>query len=169
MADVELLDERRALVTVAATVSSDTGMRTRFVVVPVARDAGGGLVVFDLPSFAAPRRAAVEPAQSEPLTGAEGDAGGGRTGSVLPRFPCRALDELEYLVPAGAQIAALADPVELLGVDSVAEPEREGSGERWVLATVRVRDPQSGDPYALRYRVRLVRGDRWYVAVANTA
>ena len=57
VADVELLDERRALVTVAATVSSDTGMRTRFVVVPVARDAGGGLVVFDLPSFAAPCRA----------------------------------------------------------------------------------------------------------------
>jgi conjugative transposon protein TcpC len=170
VADVERLDDGRALVTVAAMVSSDGGVRTRYLVVPVARDAGRGLVVFDLPSFAAPPpRGSVEPSQSEPLTGADA----AQVEDVLVRFFRAFLggrsDELEYLVPAGARIAALDDPVELLGVDSVAEPEREDAGERFVLATVRVRDPAFGAVFGLRYRVRLVRGDRWYVAAMNTA
>jgi hypothetical protein len=63
-------------------------------------------------------------------------------------FLGRRSDELEYLVPAGARIAAVDDPVELLGIDSVAEPEREGGSERLVLATVQVRDPESGAIWA---------------------
>ena len=66
------------------------------------------------------------------------------------------------------RIGALEDPVELVGVDSIATlapARREG---RLVLATVRARDPQSKAVYALRYRVQLVRGDRWYVAAVNT-
>ena len=91
VADVERLDERRALVTVAVAVSSETGMRTRYLAVPVARDAGGGLVVVELPSFAAPPPARdVEPAQLEPLTGAERDGARGRARPVLPRVSGRA-------------------------------------------------------------------------------
>jgi Conjugative transposon protein TcpC len=170
VAGVERLGDWQALVTVAATASSTGGTRTRYLVVPVARDAGDGLVVFDLPSFAAPPpRGFVEPAQFEPLTGAEAT----QVEDVLVRyfraFLAGRSEELEYLVPAGAQIAALAEPVEFLGIDSVAEPERAAAGERWVLATVQVRDPGSDLVYGLRYRVRLVRGDRWYVAAVNTA
>ena len=47
------LDEGRALVTVAATVVGGSAS-TRYLTVPVARDARGGLVVYDLPSFSAP-------------------------------------------------------------------------------------------------------------------
>ena len=36
-----------------------------------------------------------------------------------------------------------------------------------VLVTVRARDPRSGAIYRLRYRVALVRADRWYVASVN--
>jgi hypothetical protein len=37
-----------------------------------------------------------------------------------------------------------------------------------VLVTVRARDVQTRAVYGLRYRVRLVRGDRWYVQSVNT-
>ena len=57
VAGVERLGDWQALVTVAATASSTGATRTRYLVVPVARDAGGGLVVFDLPSFGRRRRA----------------------------------------------------------------------------------------------------------------
>jgi hypothetical protein len=38
-----------------------------------------------------------------------------------------------------------------------------------VLATLQVREPVSEAVYGLRYRVRLVRGDRRYVPAVNTA
>ena len=40
-------------------------------------------------------------------------------------------------------------------------------GGRLVLATVDVRDRATGAVLALRYRVRMVRRDRWYVADLN--
>jgi hypothetical protein len=36
-----------------------------------------------------------------------------------------------------------------------------------VLATVRAGDVETKAVYALRYRLRLVRADRWYVAAIN--
>ena len=64
------LDARHALVTVAATVEGAPG--TRYLTVPVARDDAGGLVVSDLPSFAAaPARASLEQPTTEPLAVAE--------------------------------------------------------------------------------------------------
>ena len=41
--------------------------------------------------------------------------------------------------------------------------------ERTVVAPVRARDVATGAVYGLRYRLRLVRGDRWYVAAVNQA
>jgi hypothetical protein len=158
----------RALVTVAATVVSRE-VSTRYLTVPVARGAGGGLTVYDLPSFSPPpARGRVERAELEPFAGAEG----AEVQDVLARFfraflAGRSAD-LEYFVPAGVRIGALAQRYELAGLDSV---EQIGSGAgrtRSVLATVRARDPESRAVYALRYRVRLVRRDRWYVAAVNT-
>jgi hypothetical protein len=169
VAGVERLDDRHALVTVAATLASGTRVSTRFLVVPVARDDRGGLVVYDLPAFAEPPALGqVETPEHEPLTGVDAAP----VENVLVRFFRAFLagrsDELEYLVPAGVRIGALADPVELVGVDSIAELEPAREGGRLVLATVRARDSESEAVYALRYRVRLVRGDRWYVAAINT-
>jgi len=169
IADAERLDPRHALVTVAARVSSGGSWSTRFLVVPVARDGRGGLVVYDLPAFAEPpARAQVQVAELEPLSGVDAAP----IEEVLVRFFRAFLagrsDELEYLVPAGVRIGALTDPVEFVGVDSIAELEPARRDGRPVLATVRARDPESEAVYALRYRVRLLRGDRWYVAAINT-
>jgi len=169
VAGVERLDQSHALVTVAATLASGTGVSTRFLMVPVARDDRGGLVVDDLPAFAEPpAHGQVKAAEHEPVTGVDA----GPVEDVLMRFFRAFLagrsDELEYLVPAGVRIGALAEPVELVGVDSIAELEPARPDGRLVLATVRARDPESDAVYALRYRVRLVRGDRWYVAAINT-
>jgi hypothetical protein len=161
VAGVERLDRDHALVTVSVS--------TRFLVVPVARDAEGGLLVSDLPSFAAPPAVGrPEAAPREPLAGSDAV----QVEDVLARFfrPYLAgrSEELEYLVPAGVRIEALADPMELAGIDSLSELEPGGGDTRAVAATVRARDPESDVVYGLTYRVLLVRGDRWYVAAVNT-
>jgi Conjugative transposon protein TcpC len=163
------VDTDRALVTVAATVDAER-VATRYLTVPVARDGNGGLVVYDLPSFAAPpARGDVSVQELEPLTGVDRAP----IESVLTRFFRAFLageaGELEYLVPTGVRIGALGEPHRLEGVVSIAElgpPARDG---RDVLATVRARDEATEAVYPLRYRVRLVRRDRWYVAAINNA
>jgi len=74
---------------------------------------------------------------------------------------------LAYLVPAGTRIAASAGGFELRELGSVTVTGPATGGERVVLATAHVRDQASRATYALRYRVRLVRRDRWYVAAIN--
>ena len=168
VAGVERVDRSHALITVATTVSG-TSSSSVFLVVPVARDERGGLVVYDLPSFAGPpARGQVDAAEADPLTGTDAAAIEDVLARFLRSFLAGRSDELEYLVPAGARIGALADPVELLGVDSVAEVTPARADERLVVATVRARDPESKAVFALRYRVRLLHGDRWYVAAINT-
>jgi hypothetical protein len=159
----------RALVTVAATVASDP-VSTRYLTVPVARDQRGGLVVYDLPSFAAPpARGQSAALPVEPMAGAER----AQIEDVLERFFRAFLagraDELEYLAPAGVRLGALAQRYDLVGLVSVALARPAAGRTREVLATVRARDPQGGAVYSLRYRLRLVRGDRWYVAAVNNA
>jgi hypothetical protein len=167
VAGVVRLDDRRALVTVAATVAGPK-MSWRLVTVPIARDTRGGLVVYDLPSFAsAPPRAAVGAAELEPLYGAERAA----IVHVLEPFLRAYLDgdtaALAYLVPPGTQIAAAAGRWELIELTSVSAAGPATRAGRVVLATVAARDLLSRAIYALRYRVRLVRRDRWYVAELN--
>ena len=158
----------RALVTVAATVVG-RDVSTRYLTVPVARDAAGGLAVYDLPSFSAPpARGRVQPVELEPVSGTEG----AEVKDVLARFfgaflAGRSAD-LAYFVPAGVRLGALAQRYELAGLDSVEQIGSGGGRTRSVLATVRARDVESRAVYALRYQVRLVRRDRWYVAAVNT-
>jgi Conjugative transposon protein TcpC len=163
------LDDRHALVTVAATVSSDE-VTTRYLVVPVGRDGGGGLTVYDLPSFAPPApEGLLSATQGEPLTGADRAPIEDVVERFLRAFLAGREDELDYLVPAGTQIGALAQPHELAGAVSVIQLEPEKADARVVLATVRARDVSSEAVYALRYRLSLVRKDRWYVAAINDA
>jgi Conjugative transposon protein TcpC len=159
------LDSRHALVTVAATVDSST----RYLAVPVGRDGGGALAVYDLPSFEPPPARAQLPApRAEPLTGAERS----QIESVLERFFEAYLaghgDELEYLSPAGIRLGALAQEHELVGLLSLQQARSEADAKD-VLATVRARDVETRAAYALRYRLRLVRtaDGRWYVAAIN--
>jgi hypothetical protein len=162
------VDARHALITVAVTLDAGR-VSTRYVTVPVARDAAGGLVVSDLPSFAPPVQLGRDSgaAELEPLTG----VARAEVEDVLTRFFDSFLSgdsvQLEYLVPAGVRIAALEAPHELVAVSSIGQVGAGDGRERTVLALVRARDAASGVVYGLRYRLRLVHGDRWYVAAVN--
>lgn len=164
VARTAVVDARHALVTVAV----DDG---RYLTVPVARDGAGGLVVYDLPSFAAPpARGAVGPASLDPLSGAEQ----GEIRDVLTRFFRAFLAgdarELSYFVPVGVRMGALGRRDELVGEVSVMQAAGPAAaGRRDVVATLRARDVATGAVFALRYRLRLVRGDRWLVAEVNEA
>jgi hypothetical protein len=164
------VDDGHALITVAATLEAER-VSTRYLTVPVARDSDGGLVVSDLPSFAPPPELGrdAKAAELEPLTG----AARAEVEDVLSRFFEAFLAgdsaQLEYLVPAGVRIAALEEPHELVAVSSIGQLGAGDGRERTVLALVRARDAGTGVVYGLRYRLRLVRGDRWYVAAVNQA
>jgi hypothetical protein len=168
VAEATRLDESHALVTVAASLATD-GVSTRYLTVPVARDAGGGLAVYDLPSFSAPpARAQPVADEAEALPAGEESA----IGDVLQRFFAAFLagraGELEYFVPAGVRLGALGQRYELAGVESLAQVGAGSARGRTVLAVVRARDARTRAVYALRYRVALVRRDRWYVAAINS-
>ena len=57
--------------------------------------------------------------------------------------------------------------LELAGVVSLELAAPAQGPERVVLVSVRARDRVSGGVFSLRYRLRLVREDRWYVAAIN--
>ncbi len=167
VAGITRLDSRRALITVAARVRGARA-RTIRLTVPVARDTRGALVVSDLPSVApVALRAGSGPVAGTSLLGAERDA----IGDVLTRFLRAYLGGdragLVYLVPAGTRIAASTGGFELRELGTITATGRASGRERHVLVTAHVRDEISRATYALRYRVRLVRRDRWYVAAIN--
>jgi hypothetical protein len=160
------LDDRRALVTVAATLAGATPAR-RVVTVPIARDTAGGLVVYDLPSFASgPRRAAIESVGREPLIGPDRDPILDVVTRFLRAYLAGDSAGLAYLVPSGTRLVAAAGRWELVNVTALGGAERTRDG-RLALATVEARDAQTGASYTLRYRLELVRRDRWYVAQVN--
>jgi hypothetical protein len=158
-----VIDARHALVTVAVEGG-------RYLTVPVARDGAGGLVVYDLPSFAAPpARGQVAPTAVDPLSGGERDAIVDVLGRFFRAFLGGDALELSYFVPAGVRMDALGRRHELVGLVSVGQLSPAEGRSREVLATVRARDPAGGAVFTLRYRLRLVRGDRWLVAEVNNA
>jgi hypothetical protein len=166
VAGVARLDDEHALVTVAATLVGP--VTRRVVTLPIARDRRGGLVIDDLPSFgSALPRAAADASELEPLLGAERVA----IVAVLTPFMRAYLvgdsAALPYLVPPGTRIAAAAGRFELIDLTSVSAAGPATRAGRTVLVAVQVRDVRSRATYALRYRVRLVRRDRWYVAELN--
>ena len=129
-------------------------------------------MVYDLPSLApAPDRARrSRPAAGEPLLGDERAA----IDDVLTRFLRAYLagdrGGLAYLVPAGnADRGAATGGFELLELGSLSAlgPARAAGG--WCWRPSRRAIARRGRGYALRYRVRLVRRDRWYVAAINDA
>jgi Conjugative transposon protein TcpC len=162
------LDERHALLTVATTVTTPDEVTTRHLTVPVARDESGGLVVYDMPSFAAaPARATAQPVDGEPLIGDERAPVEDVVGRFMRAYLAGDSGGLSYLVPSGTRIAAAAGRFELIELGSITSLAAPAGDERVVLVRVQARDALSRAVYALRYRVALVRRDRWYVAKIN--
>lgn len=164
------LDERRALITVAATVTSTT-VTTRYLTVPVARDQAGGLVVYDYPSFSAPpARARVSAPATESLQGRDAEEIEDVLGRFFEAYFAGQDDDLTFFLPAGVRLEALGERYELDELVSVAyAPGSPQDGpRRTVLATLRATDPETETQYLLRYRVGLQSRERWYVASVNT-
>jgi len=162
------LDGRHALITVAVALTNRDGRATRWLSVPIARDASGGLVVDDLPSFAAaPRRASAGPVEGDPLVGADS----GAITDVVTRFLRAYLvgdaGALAYLAAPGARVGATAGGIRLNGIDAITSAGPTAGAERRLLVTVHARDAASGATCGLRYGIEVVRRDRWYVAAVN--
>lgn len=159
------LEAHHALLTFAAT----TAAGTRYVTVPIARDDRGGLVVDELPSFAAPPGvASVAAAPPTPLVGSERDELQAIVERFLRAYVAGDAGGLAYLVPAGTQIATPAagsfEFVELVSL-SLAAPA--SGSRRSLLVVARVRELGSGAVFSQSYRLRLERRERWYVADVN--
>jgi hypothetical protein len=164
VARVASLGSAGALITVAATVGDDT----RYLAVPIAHDRHGGLVVTGPPSLVgAPARAAVEAPTLEPLDGTERPAIEDALNRFLTAYLAGDAHALEYLVPPATRISPVGRQYELVGITSLllAAPAKGRTREVW--ASVRARDVQSRATYGLRYRLQLVRDDRWYVSAVT--
>jgi hypothetical protein len=153
----------RALVTVAILL---TDGRSRYLTVPVGRDSRGGLSVFDLPSVSPPPPSGDVSGDSRaPLTGVDA----GPISDVVERFLRAYLvgggaAELAYYIAPGARITQMPRGLRVVGVDGLDQLGGQDGPARVVVASVRARDVVTGGEYPLRYRLRLVRRDRWYVA-----
>ena len=160
------LDDTHALVTVAAAVGDDT----RYLAVPVARDAHGGVVVSDPPSFVAPpAHGLIETPTYEPVASNERAGIEDVTTRFLRAYLAGDAGDLTYLVPAGVRMGAVAQKYELLGISSLALAAPAKGDTREVWASARARDARTQAIYSMRYRLRLVRSDRWYVAAVNSS
>lgn len=164
VASSDVLSPDRAVVTVACAVIGGSAA-TRFVAVPVARDAGGGLVAFDLPALVAgPAAGDVEVEEPAPLSG----PGAGEIDRLVRRFLAAyvsgaAPEDLSFFVAPGAAVGSLEPGLELAEVSDVGQLGTSDPARLSVAATVEVRDAASRATYPTRYRLELVRRERWYV------
>jgi hypothetical protein len=164
VARVASLGPSEALITVAAEV----GDGTRYLAVPVARDAGGGLVVSDLPSLVGPpARAVIEAPSYDPIDSNERPAIEDAVKRFLTAYLAGDAEGLEYLVPPGTRITPVGQRYDLVGITSLLLAAPPKGRVRTVWTSVRARDVQSRATYGLRYRLQLVRDDRWYVAAVT--
>jgi hypothetical protein len=164
VARVAPLGPSQALITVAAAVGGDT----RYLAGPVARDDAGGLVVTDLPSVVGPPpRAVVQAPSYDPVDPNEQPA----IEDVLKRFLTAYLagdgHGLEYLVPPGTRISPVGQRYELVDITSLVLAAPPDGAVRTVWTSVRARDQESRATYGLRYRLQLVKRDRWYVSAVT--
>jgi len=159
------LGDSRALITVAVLTDDGT---SRYVTVPVARDERGGLVVSALPSFSPPPpRAALRGGEDvEPLTGPGAEAVGDLTERFLRAYLSGGdSDALAYLVTPGAAVAPMPGGLAVVSFDGADQIAATATARRQtVLASVTVRDRETGAVYPLGYRLEVVKRDRWHVA-----
>ncbi len=168
VARVASLGGTRALITVACSFTDPT-RPARYLSVPVTRDQGGGLSVFDLPSLSAPQPAgSVAFAEPPPLSGPDASEIQQLVGRFLGAYLSgQDPSGLAYLLAPGASVPPLGGGLALVSLDSVGQDEPPTGASASVDAAVHVRDAASGATYPLRYRLSLVHRDRWYVSAVE--
>lgn len=161
------LGSSRALITVA---TASTAGSVRYLSVPITRDRTDGLVVFDLPSLSAPpAKGSVEAPDPVALSGPDARP----IEDLAKRFLTVYLAggdraALAYFLAPGTRLVRMPDDLDVVEVDQVARDPRPVRRGLAVSALVRVRDRASGATLKLRYRLSVVRRERWYIrAVAG--
>lgn len=161
----EVLGDSRARITVAVTSTRGT---VRYLTVPVAEDDRGGLRVSGRPALVAPPpRGTAPPDRTEELTGPHAR----EIATLAAQFLTTYLEggdaaTLRYYLAPKAQVAAMPHGLRVQEVETVARDlqARRVPGTVSLVVAVRLRDGASGVTFALAYRLRVTRTDRWYVA-----
>lgn len=165
----------RALITVSAKVTENhAAPRTMYLAVPVEKDKSGALVVFDYPSLAAgPTRGNDEGDTLQPLpTGEQVEIDGTLT-QFFTAYLAGDTAGLEYFTLPGIHLQALSTPLRLREVGAISLTEAPAGKVRELAVNVTATttgDQKYGDTpvsFPLRYRLRMERGDRWYIASIN--
>ena len=155
----------RAVVTVMCFIQSGGRTATRYIAVPVARDGRGGLAAYDLPAFVAgPRVGDVQVSEPAALSGADA----GEIDQLVRRFLAAYIagasaEDLALFLAPGATVGSVGPGLELSEVSAIGQLEGGDPTRTLVVATVEVRDAESGASYPARYRLELARGERWFV------
>lgn len=148
------------------TIQGKTTTATSYLTVPIYRDSRGGLSVFDLPSFTAPpARAADYKQETTQLQGSSGETGAinDLIGKFLPVYLSGRADQLSFYLPAGTHITPLGSDLEVQRVVEVQQIGESTGPTRKLIVHALVRDPTTRAVFPLRYRIDVVRRDRWYV------
>jgi hypothetical protein len=167
----EPISPDRALVTVACSLAGGPS-RTRYVAVPVARDADGGLIAYDLPALVAgPPAGEVEVEQATPLADPEGAEIERLVRRFISAYVAGATSEdLAFYMTPGAVVGSLTPGLKVAELSEVGELGVADGKSRSVVATVEVRDTATRAIYPARYRLELMLRERWYVeSVAGEA
>lgn len=167
----ERVDDQRTLVAVAVVLRG-RGSGLRYLTVPVLRDKGGGLVVYDLPALApAPRLATLPDArkvdeEGEPVAARDQADVAETVERYFTAYLAGDAEQLALVMPVNAQPAVPPGRQELVGIDEITQLERSGSR---LVCRVRLRAAgMGGATLALSYRVELRRSDRWQVQSINS-
>lgn len=150
----------REVVTVAAALAGRAGLL--WLAVPVASGAGGALAVADYPAFVGP------PARAARMRAASGDdVADGALRAVVERALANYLSGAQGNLRADLApgIAPPAPPQPALELEDVQALAWLAPGR--LAATVLARD-RAGVSYTLRYRLTVVKRDRWYVRALHT-
>jgi hypothetical protein len=149
-----------SVVTVACELT--TG-QTKNLAIPI-RDEAGGFTVLGAPYLVAGSvGSAFEPERGAPLSGTDAE----EITKLVTRFvgayaSAERAADLVYFVAPGSEIVPVG------GFDLDGEPEvaqlTDGDATRTVAARVRLKDQATGTLYPLRYRLELVKRQRWFVA-----
>lgn len=165
VARVSSLGDARALITVASSFT-DPKRPALYLTVPVARDASGGLSVFDLPALSAPPLAStVVYEDPPPLSGPYAPEIQQLLGRFLPLYISgQDPSALAYLTAPGVSLSPLGGGLALASVESLGQDSEPTATSGMLEVSVHVRDTLSGAVYPLRYRIGLTHRDRWYVS-----
>lgn len=162
VAGIEDVGGAQAIVTVACELAD---ARTLYLAVPIVRASAGEVAVSGAPAVVAgPARVGEEVEAPRQLAGPDAAAIGDLVRRFLPAyFSASSPDDLSYLLAPGGEAVPPGYGLQPLGVPSVKQIGDGEGARRTVLATVRVRDPLSGETLQLGYRLEVSRQGRWYV------